>query len=110
MEFEFDKAEIKPVYNEHLQRVGKFLAAYPDAEGVIEGHTDSVGTEEYNHNLSHERAENVRQYLIGNFDIKADRLKAIGYGESRPIADNNTEEGRQRNRRVIATISTVVKK
>ena len=110
VEFEFDKAVIKSVYNEHLQKVANFLAAYPDAEGVIEGHTDSIGTEEYNHKLSHERAVNVRQYLIGNFGVKAERLKAIGYGESRPIADNKTKEGRQMNRRVVGVISAIVTK
>lgn len=110
VEFEFDKAEIKSVYNEHLQKVANFLAAYPDAEGVIEGHTDSMGSEKYNLKLSQKRADNVRQYLIGNFGVKAERLKAVGYGESRPIADNNTKEGRQRNRRVIGTISTIITK
>jgi OOP family OmpA-OmpF porin len=110
VEFDFDKAEIKSVYNDHLQKVANFLSAYPNAEGVIEGHTDSMGTEEYNHKLSHKRAESVRQYLIGNFGVKAERLKAIGYGESRPIADNNTKEGRQRNRRVVGIISTTVTK
>jgi len=51
VEFDFDKAEIKSVYNDHLQKVANFLSAYPNAEGVIEGHTDSMGTEEYNHKL-----------------------------------------------------------
>ncbi|MBS1112070.1 MAG: peptidoglycan-binding outer membrane protein, partial [Nitrospirae bacterium] len=110
VEFDFDKAEIKSIYNDHLQKVANFLSAYPDAEGVIEGHTDSIGTEKYNHTLSHKRAENVRQYLIDNFGIKAERLKAIGYGESRPIADNKTKEGRQKNRRVIGTIATIITK
>ncbi|MBI5675186.1 MAG: OmpA family protein [Nitrospirae bacterium] len=110
VEFDFDKAEIKSVYNDHLQKVANFLTAYPDAEGVIEGHTDSIGSEEYNHNLSHKRAENVRLYLIKNFGVKADRLKAEGFGESKPIADNKTKEGRQMNRRVIGVISAIITK
>ncbi len=110
VEFDFDKANIKSVYNDHLQKVANFLAAYPDAQGVIEGHTDSIGSEEYNHKLSHKRAENVRLYLIKNFGVKAERLKAEGFGESQPIADNKTKEGRQSNRRVIGTISTLITK
>jgi len=110
VEFDFDKANIKSVYNDHLQKVANFLTAYPDAEGVIEGHTDSIGTEKYNLRLSQKRADNVRLYLIKNFGVKAERIKAIGYGESKPIADNKTKEGRQSNRRVIGTISTIITK
>jgi OOP family OmpA-OmpF porin len=110
VEFDFDKATIKSVYDDHLQKVANFLKAYPDTEAVIEGHTDSIGAEEYNRILSQKRADTVRKYLLDNFDIEHWRISAKGYGESRPISDNKTKEGRQRNRRVTAVISTVVTK
>ena len=65
----------------------------------ISGHTDNVGAEDYNQKLSQERAQSVADYLIGK-GIESTRLKAIGYGEGRPIAFNGDEEGRQTNRRV----------
>jgi OOP family OmpA-OmpF porin len=105
VEFDFDKAEIKSVYNEHLQKVANFLITYPEASSVIEGHTDSTGTDEYNLKLSQKRTENVKQYLINNFGINQSRLTSEGFGESKPIADNKTKEGRQKNRRVTAVIS-----
>jgi OOP family OmpA-OmpF porin len=74
---------------------------------VIEGHTDNVNTAEYNQKLSEARANSVRQYLINHFGIKASRLTAVGYGLTKPIASNNTEEGRQKNRRVQAVIKTI---
>jgi OOP family OmpA-OmpF porin len=76
---------------------------------VIEGHTDNVDTAEYNQKLSEARANSVRQYLIDNFGIKASRLTAVGYGETKPIASNKTEEGRQKNRRVQAVIKAMKK-
>lgn len=110
VEFDFDKSEIKSVYQEHLQKVANFLKAYPEAEAVIEGHTDNIGDEQYNLRLSQKRAENVRQYLIKNYGVDPSRLKAKGFGESQPIADNKTKEGRQRNRRVVGVISTIATK
>ena len=82
---------------------------YPKTTAVIEGHTDNVGTAEYNQKLSDARANSVRQYLINNFGIKASRLTAVGYGLTKPIASNNTEEGRQENRRVQAVIKAMKK-
>lgn len=109
VEFEFNSAEVKNVYGEHIKKVANFLATYPNVNAVIEGHTDGVGSDAYNMKLSQKRAENVMKYLAGH-GIAPERLKAEGFGESRPIADNNTDEGRQKNRRVVAVISTVVTK
>ena len=75
------------------------LKDWGDVKVEVAGHTDSVGTEEYNMGLSLRRAEAVRQYLVGK-GIAADRLIVRGYGESRPVADNATAEGRFQNRRV----------
>jgi OOP family OmpA-OmpF porin len=83
------------------------MKTYPETNAAIEGHTDNVGNAEYNDGLSKDRANSVRQYLIDKFGIDASRLTAVGYGLNRPIADNNTEEGRQKNRRVEAVIETV---
>jgi OmpA-OmpF porin, OOP family len=111
MEIEFDtgKADIKPQYGEQIKQVADFMKTYPETTAVIEGHTDNVGREESNLRLSTKRAESVRTYLIENFGIAANRLTARGYGSSRPIADNATPEGRQKNRRIDAVIETTVK-
>ncbi|MDP2482826.1 MAG: OmpA family protein, partial [Candidatus Palauibacterales bacterium] len=83
-----------------LDEVAKSLLAYPDVVIEIQGHTDAVGSEAYNMTLSERRATAVRNYLLGNFDLSALQLTAKGYGESDPIASNETDEGRARNRRV----------
>ncbi len=106
VEFDFDKYFIRPEFYSQLDNFGKYLAEYPDIDVEIDGHTDSVGPESYNLRLSRKRAEAVRNYLIGNFHIKGSRLKAKGFGTSRPKASNATKEGRQRNRRVEAVLST----
>jgi len=105
LEFDTDKALIRPVYHEQMEKVADFLKQYPETTAVIEGHTDNVGATEYNLVLSTKRADAVRKYLIDKFDIVPQRLAAKGYGESAPIADNNTKEGRQQNRRVLAVFS-----
>jgi OOP family OmpA-OmpF porin len=107
VEFEFDSAKIKKIYNDHIKKVSDFLKKYPDTTAEIEGHTCSIGTEKYNLDLSRRRAEKVTQQLIAS-GVDPSRLKIMAYGESRPIADNKTREGRKRNRRVTAVISTIV--
>lgn len=108
VEFDFDKAAIKSTYDKHLQRVANFLEAYPETKATLEGHTDNRGTDEYNMELSKQRADNVRQHLINNFKIAPNRLTTKAFGESQPIASNDTEEGRAMNRRVVATIKTII--
>jgi len=109
VEFDFDRAVVRNIYEGQIRKVANFLEAYPGTIAVIEGHTDSKGSEQYNMKLSQRRAESVVK-VLAEHGIDASRLRAVGYGESRPVADNSTEEGRQRNRRVVAVITTVVSK
>ena len=100
LEFDFDKAEIRPEYAGKLGEAADFIGKYPDAKFLLSGHTDSIGTESYNVELSKRRATAVLDYLVANFSIDKARLLARGYGEAVPVADNGSEEGRQKNRRV----------
>jgi OOP family OmpA-OmpF porin len=103
--FDFDKAEVKYQYHDELKGIAQYLRRNQDTEMVIEGHTDSIGPAEYNMRLSERRAESVKDYLTDKLDIDASRLDTKGYGESRPVADNSTKEGRQKNRRVIGVVT-----
>lgn len=107
--FDFDKSEVKPEFYPEIKKVADFMKQYPMTDTVIEGHTDSVGTNAYNLSLSQRRAEAVRQVLIDQFKVDASRLTSVGYGEERPVADNKTAEGRQLNRRVVAVVSATKK-
>jgi OOP family OmpA-OmpF porin len=107
VKFAFDSDVVESVFDEHIQKVANFLKAYPETMAEIVGHTDSVGPEQYNLKLSQRRADNVMKYLIAH-GVDASRLTAKGYGESMPVADNSTAEGRRKNRRVVAEISAVV--
>jgi OOP family OmpA-OmpF porin len=102
--FESGKAIVRPEFAGNLADVGTFLQSHPTVTAEIEGHTDDSGPADANTRLSQRRAENVRLYLIGHFRLDGARLTAKGYGPSRPIADNATEEGRARNRRVVAAL------
>lgn len=102
--FDFDKSNIKAKYKGEVEKAAAFLAQYPDAKAIIEGHTDSVGSDAYNQRLSERRANAVRQALISQYGISASRLTAQGFGESRPVATNSTDAGRQENRRVMVVI------
>ncbi|MGB9771424.1 MAG: OmpA family protein [Candidatus Kapaibacteriota bacterium] len=97
--FDFDKYELKPESYPELDRVVKILEDNPDFKIHIEGHTDSIGTEEYNLQLSRKRAESVRNYLVSK-GISIERISVFGFGASLPVATNETEEGRALNRRV----------
>ncbi len=105
--FAFDKADIQPQYKAELQKVADLMKSHPGVEAVIEGHTDNIGPQEYNKQLSQARATSVRDYLVKEFGIDASRLKAAGYGQDKPIASNATREGRQQNRRVVACFSNI---
>jgi OOP family OmpA-OmpF porin len=100
--FDFNKADIKPVYYPDLDEVVTVMKDNPLLNILIEGHTDSIGTEEYNQRLSERRARSVKEYLVLK-GIASNRMTAMGFGESRPIASNETEEGRAKNRRVQIT-------
>jgi len=104
VEFDTAKAIVKEKYYDDIKRVAGFMKEYPDATTVIEGHTDDVGNDASNKALSEKRANNVRQYIIDKFGIDGSRLTAEGYGEEKPVASNETAEGRQKNRRVEAVL------
>jgi len=97
--FDFDRADLKNESKPDLNRGIRFLQENPTIRVEIAGHTDSLGTDAYNNRLSQQRAESVRSYLIQG-GIDAARVIARGYGEAQPIADNGTDDGRARNRRV----------
>ncbi len=97
--FDTGKSTIRPESYAVLQNIVDIMKEYPTAEFVIEGHTDSVGRESTNQTLSDARAASVRDYLT-TIGMEGSRLSSVGYGESRPIAPNNTRAGRQQNRRV----------
>ncbi|MEE4298243.1 MAG: OmpA family protein [Pseudomonadales bacterium] len=106
VEFDFNSDTLRPSSYSEIDRVAEFMDEYPDTVAQIEGHTDSRGADAYNQALSERRAYAVRDYLIDEADVDPRRITAVGYGESRPIADNGTEAGRQLNRRVTALIQT----
>jgi outer membrane protein OmpA-like peptidoglycan-associated protein len=102
--FDTDSATLKPGAREKLARVAGILASHPDLRIEIEGHTDSVGSDDYNQRLSERRAESVRAYLVQQ-RIPPTAVDAEGFGESRPVATNDTPAGRQQNRRVELVVS-----
>ncbi|MBN1663646.1 MAG: OmpA family protein, partial [Deltaproteobacteria bacterium] len=110
IKFDFDKAVVKPMYHDELKQFADVLKKNPEINLKIEGHTDDVGSDEYNQKLSERRAQVVRTYLVDVFRIDAERLTAKGYGESRPVYDNRVEIGRAKNRRVEAAVSYFIRK
>jgi OOP family OmpA-OmpF porin len=107
IQFEIKQDVIEREEEENLAVIGTFMKKYPDTTAVIEGHSDNVGTSDYNLKLSQRRAQSVVNYLVDELNIAPDRLTAVGYGETRPIADNSTREGKQANRRIAAVIACV---
>ena len=107
IQFEIKGSDMQPQDKEKLAVVATFMNKYPDSTAVVEGHSDNVGESDYNLKLSQDRANSVVEYLTGEHKIDASRLKAVGYGETRPIADNNTSEGQQANRRINTVIACV---
>ncbi|MFA7384004.1 MAG: TolC family outer membrane protein [Desulfurivibrionaceae bacterium] len=104
VEFPFDSVEIRPEYKAEIVKLADFLKQYPAIKLNIEGHTDNIGSSNYNQKLSQGRAEAVAGSLVEH-GVEAKRLTAIGFGLSKPIADNGTPEGQSRNRRVEAVVS-----
>src|SRR5450432_119733 len=102
--FDFNKYTLKPGAREKLAKVSGILLAYPGLKIQLEGHTDSIGTDEYNLKLSQQRAEAVSQYLVSQ-GVPAAGLSAAGLGKSSPVASNATDSGRQQNRRVEMVVS-----
>ncbi len=101
--FPFNSTDILPAGRTNLQELAKSLEKYPNSDVLIVGHTDSVGTDAYNLDLSQRRAQAAATYLQ-SLGVPASRLRTVGRGESEPIQPNDTDEGRQRNRRVEVAI------
>jgi outer membrane protein OmpA-like peptidoglycan-associated protein len=99
VQFEHNSARLKPESNRILNQVADILQRYPDYRIEINGHTDSTGPEDLNKKLSQDRAKSCYDYLVTK-GISIKRMSYVGFGESRPIGDNNTLTGRQLNRRV----------
>ena len=104
--FGTDSYELEPASRTELKRVYYFLLVNPAIGVEISGHTDNTGTPEHNQNLSEQRARSVVEYLV-NRGIDTKRLKAAGYGELQPRADNELEEGRALNRRTELKILAI---
>jgi outer membrane protein OmpA-like peptidoglycan-associated protein len=102
--FDTNSSALKAGSYDEISRVAQVLVQYPETTIQIAGHTDSTGSDTYNQQLSEQRAMAVKNALAGQ-GVNPARMTAVGYGESRPIADNNTESGRQTNRRVAITIT-----
>ena len=102
--FDTAQATLKPGAREKLARVSGILVSHPGLKLEIEGHTDSVGTDDYNQGLSERRAESVRAYLVEQ-RIAPQSITTKGFGEQQPVATNDTAAGRQRNRRVELVVS-----
>jgi OOP family OmpA-OmpF porin len=107
IQFEINNDEIQREDWERLTVVGTYLKKYPDTNAIIEGHTDNIGKPEANQRLSRDRAESVKSYLVREQRIASDRISAVGYGDTRPVADNATEDGKRANRRINTVIACV---
>lgn len=105
LEFAPTKAELRPEFAEGLQQAIRFVQAHPRRAFVVEGHTDSIGPADKNLSLSQARAEVVRQYLIEKGLVAPERIQARGFGESRPVAGEGTQDGRLQNRRVVIRLA-----
>jgi OOP family OmpA-OmpF porin len=104
LSFPTGQSHIQTKYFSMLTKVQDAIAIFPDSTIVVEGHTDSQGADNKNVNLSQDRADSVREYLIANLGLPADRVSSIGYGKTSPIANNDTVNGRAQNRRIDVVI------
>jgi OOP family OmpA-OmpF porin len=98
--FDLNKASIRPDGEPVLRQIADALKRCPNIRVRIEAHTDSSGADAYNQQLSERRAESVMKYLVGA-GVPASRMESVGFGETRPIATNDTKEGRAQNRRAM---------
>ena len=103
VEFAFNSAEINDLSFRELRKAMTFMREHPTENALVEGNTDSVGGEAYNQKLSERRADAVKDVLVKS-DIDPSRITTVGYGETRPVASNDTEEGRAKNRRVSIVV------
>jgi outer membrane protein OmpA-like peptidoglycan-associated protein len=103
--FKKGKAEIDPTCDPTMKYIAKLIKETPGFHVQVDGHTDNVGNPENNKKLSQDRAEAVVKYLVEKKGVDAKRLSAKGFGDTQPIADNKTEQGRAKNRRVDFTVT-----
>lgn len=101
--FDFDRAELKPEARQNVSDLSQTLKKYDDTDIMIVGHSDSQGSDDYNMKLSERRAAGVATYLVGT-GVSSERIEQVGRGESEPVAENETSEGRRQNRRVEVAI------
>jgi len=99
IEFDYKSSQVKDIYDKQLAKIVLWLKKLEDPIIVIKSHTDNIGSQIYNINLSDKRADSVKKYLYRHFHIPEHQVKSYSYGETQPITDNSTEEGRQKNRR-----------
>ena len=104
LSFDFARADLKPEHQVLLNNLRLAIAEFPESNIVVEGHTDAFGSDTNNLALSQRRADAVQEYLLNNTPVSPGNLTALGYGEARPVATNETEEGRSRNRRIDIVI------
>ncbi len=109
VKFDFDKSKVKEESYGDIKNLADFMNQYPSTTTTVEGHTDSVGTDAYNQKLSERRANAVREVLVNQYGVGSERVNSVGYGESRPVADNATDAGRAVNRRVEAEVEAQAK-
>jgi OOP family OmpA-OmpF porin len=109
--FDVDKSDIKPEFNDEIAEFAQFMTTYANTSVVIEGHTDSDGSDgsdAYNQALSERRAQAVMNHLVRNHGIAGSRLSAVGYGEGRPVSSNDSAANKANNRRIMAEVSVEV--
>jgi OmpA-OmpF porin, OOP family len=104
VKFDFNKSEVKEDSQADIQSLADFMKQFPQTTTTVEGHTDAVGSDAYNQSLSERRADAVRDVLVNQHGIESSRVSSVGYGESRPVADNDSDSGRAINRRVEAEV------
>ncbi|SED86604.1 OmpA family protein [Pseudomonas anguilliseptica] len=104
VKFDFNKSDVKEDSQADIKSLADFMKQYPQTTTTVEGHTDAVGSDAYNQGLSERRANAVRDVLVNQHGIDSGRVSSVGYGESRPVADNDSESGRAINRRVEAEV------
>ena len=107
VKFDFDKSNVKQDSYSDIENLAEFMKQFPETATTVEGHTDSVGNATYNQKLSERRAGAVRDALVNQYGVEANRINAVGYGKTRPVADNATEAGRAVNRRVEAAVEAL---
>lgn len=108
VKFGNNSAEVDPGSYSEVEKLADFMTRYPQTDAVIEGHSDDRGAADYNLQLSQQRAQAVADVLVRRYSIDGSRVRAIGYGEERPLVDNDTPANRARNRRVTAQVSASV--